>query len=72
MAKVVAYEADGQELVFDTDDIELFSTPRDVVTTHRWSWKSRRFVAHHEFGQHAHLNITFKPGKQPMWRPVAP
>jgi hypothetical protein len=76
MAEVVVYQHGGHELVFDTDDMETFETPRDVVTTGRWNWRQLRrgqwpLVAHHEFGPHTHLNITFKPGKRARWREVA-
>jgi len=75
MAEVVVYQHGALELVFDTDDMETFETPRDVVTTGRWNWRQLRrgrwpLVGHHEFGPHAHLNITFKPGKQARWREV--
>lgn len=70
MAEVIAYSHDGLELVFDTDDVERFETPRDIITTGRWSWRRLRFIAHREFGPHAHLNITFRPGAVPRWRKV--
>jgi hypothetical protein len=65
MAEVVAYSADGIELVYDTDDVEEISTPRDVHTRSDDNGQTVR-----ELGQ-AHLHIAFKPGKCPLWREAA-
>jgi hypothetical protein len=70
MAEVVVYQHGGQELVFDTADVEEVATPRDMVTTWRWNWRRLRWLAHHEFGPYSHLSITFKPGKHARWRPA--
>jgi hypothetical protein len=65
------------ELVFDSDDIGSFSVPRDVhaegcedpaCTGCEGSGTGHGSVTR-KLGA-AHLNITFKPGKYPVWRQV--
>lgn len=53
---------DGKVLVFDSDDISAWSAPRDIHPRPSDDGKS----LHHDLGA-AHLNLTFRIGKQPLW-----
>jgi hypothetical protein len=62
MAEIVIWTAPtGTQLTLDTDDIEAFETPRDVI---HLGDNNRALGA-------AHLNITFKPGKSAVWKEPA-
>lgn len=63
--KVIAYTAavDGEtwHLVYDTDDVESFQTPRDVHELPSDGPGVRRAVGK------AHLILNFREGTQPTW-----
>lgn len=71
MAEVVAYRHEGHELVYDTDDVAQFESPRDVADIPCDAAGCSGCGAVHRELRTAHLNITFKPGKQPLWREAA-
>ena len=56
----------GVELVFDSDDIERFTTPHDVrELPSENGWASRELTGV------SHLSITFKPGCKAHFEVVA-
>jgi hypothetical protein len=58
MSKVVVAESEDMVLVFDTDDVESFATPRDHMVVDE---QQSRLVGP------AKLVLTFKHGKSPCW-----
>lgn len=63
MATVPVYESEGQVLFIDSDDIEAFATPIDVIDKGR----NDQGAYVRELGKR-HLNLTFKrDAKSPYW-----
>lgn len=70
MAEVVLFRHPDRplELVFDTDDIASFGSPRDMFPTTCEAEGHPPCEYLHQVLGHAHLHLTFKWGKTPIWR----
>ena len=63
MAKVSIPLHDGWTVDFDTDHIERWAMPNDVVET----GVSPEGYVRRELGEHTHLQLTFKREHRPVW-----
>jgi hypothetical protein len=70
MAEVIAYRHPDRPLVltFDTDDVESVQIPRDHSEVPCDAAGCPGCAAIHRQLGRAHLNLTFKDGKQPLWK----
>lgn len=63
MPQVTVHETEEYQLVFDTDDVDLISTPADYEDI---EVPGKKFLERRLTGV-SHLNITFKEGKAARW-----